>query len=511
MLLSLILSSLVFIPSIILHFQGREKAALWTLLLAAFVLRMMMIDLDPYLHDWDERFHAAVAKNMMQYPFKPMLRLEALLPYKVEDWCCNHIWLHKQPLFLWQMALSMKVFGIHTLALRLPNVLMGTFMVYCIYRIAKIWTNHSGTAYLAAILSAAAYFPLELCAGMMPLEHNDLMMGGYVTASIWAFCEYTQQRSWKWALLVGIMVGCAVLVKWLTGLLIFGGWGIYLLIRHQNRLQVTAYMHFLAACLLSAVLILPWQIYISNVFPLESAASYAYNYKHIFEDLGHSGTVISHVGYMVKIYSGGLFLGLMMIGMSRTFREKMDRDLSWVMLAMFSVVYGFFSLIVATKIAGLTFPVFAIGMIWIAMGVQFLDQRSRSWRVKIPPIAAKLLLVCCVWGLVLYAMQPTRMANSRKPDDPGRNAKLHNTAIYRQLNDFVAPDEIVLNCKAFEDTEVRFWQPNNAYDWYPSAKRVDSLLSQGYKLVAFKSFNDQRLPEYLEQNPKVRILDLQLK
>ncbi|MDO8970662.1 MAG: hypothetical protein Q7U74_08245, partial [Saprospiraceae bacterium] len=220
---------------------------------------------------------------------------------------------------------------------------------------------------------------------------------------------------------------------------------------------------------------------------------------------------ISHVGYMVKIYSGGLFLGLMIVGMSRTFRDKMDRDLSWVMLAMFSVVYGFFSLIVATKIAGLTFPVFAIGMIWIAMGVQFLGQRSRTWRVHIPPIAAKLLLVCCVWGLVLYAMQPTRMANSRKPDDPGRNAKLHNTAIYRQLNDFVAPDEIVLNCKAFEDTELRFWQPNNAYDWYPSAKRVDSLLSQGYKLVAFKSFNDQRLPEYLEQNPKVRVLDLQLK
>jgi hypothetical protein len=259
------------------------------------------------------------------------------------------------------------------------------------------------------------------------------------------------------------------------------------------------------------VIFLPWQWYIRTAFPIESAASYAYNYKHIFEDLGHPGTALSHFSFMTTLYSGGLFLAFMVLGAFRAFRENMGKSMSLVMLAMFAVVYGFFSFVVATKIAGLTFPVAAIGLIWIAIGVQFLIERSGKWSTKMPSIAANALNTLYLFGLVLYAFQPSRMANARKPDDPGRNAKLNNTDIYRKLQAYVAPDEIVLNCKAFEDTELRFWQPNNAYDWYPSEERVDSLLNHGYKLAAFKSFNNQILPEYLEQNPSVRIIDLQLK
>jgi len=511
MLLQVLLSSLIFIPSIVLHKQGKEKFALWSLLLAAFGIRMMMIGLDPYLHDWDERFHATVAKNMMNYPFRPMLRLEAVLPYNVEDWWNNYVWLHKQPLFLWQMALSMKIFGVNTLALRLPNVMMGTCSVYWIYRIAIIWTRRIQTAFIAALLFAASYYSLELCSGLMPLEHNDLMMGGYVTASIWAFCEYTENRSWQWALLVGIFVGCAILVKWLTGLLVFGGWGVFLYVRRADFHAVSVYNHFLGAVIISIAIFLPWQWYISVAFPVESAASYAYNFKHIFEDLGHPGTVLSHFSYMVIGYSGGLFLVFMVLGARFAFHDGLTKGMSLVMLAMFAMVYGFFSLVVATKIAGLTFPVSAIGFIWIALGVQYLVDQSSRWTMKMPLIAAKPLSALVLFSLVLYAYQPGRILNARKPDDPGRNAKLNNTEVYCKLQSFVTPDEIILNCKAFEDTELRFWQPNNAYDWYPSAQKVDSLLNHGYKLAAFKSFNEQILPDYLEQNPLVRKIELQLK
>jgi hypothetical protein len=91
-----------------------------------------------------------------------------------------------------------------------------------------------------------------------------------------------------------------------------------------------------------------------------------------------------------------------------------------------------------------------------------------------------------------------------------RISKIHNTEIYRQLDKYVTPDEIILNRKSFEDTEVRFWQPNNAYHWYPKQPQVDSLLNLGYKLVAFKDHNDQGLPDYISQNPRIRVIDLQL-
>ena len=99
---------LLFLPSLYFFYSGKDKYALWLLLLASAMVRLVIIQLDPFLHDWDERFHAVVAKNMMQYPFQPMIRLNAILPYDVNQWCCNYIWVHKQPLFLWQMALSMR-------------------------------------------------------------------------------------------------------------------------------------------------------------------------------------------------------------------------------------------------------------------------------------------------------------------------------------------------------------------------------------------------------------------
>ena len=51
---------------------------------------------------------------MMEDPFKPMLIKNPLFPYHYGDWWNCHIWVHKQPLFLWQMALSMKIFGVST-------------------------------------------------------------------------------------------------------------------------------------------------------------------------------------------------------------------------------------------------------------------------------------------------------------------------------------------------------------------------------------------------------------
>ena len=70
------LTAIAFLPSILLWSVGKEKYALYALLLAALVLRLVITSLDPYLNEWDERFHAVVAKNMMQYPLKPMIRLE---------------------------------------------------------------------------------------------------------------------------------------------------------------------------------------------------------------------------------------------------------------------------------------------------------------------------------------------------------------------------------------------------------------------------------------------------
>lgn len=218
----LITALLLFGFSGILFYKGVEKWALVLLFLAAFLLRMCMISLDPFLNKWDERFHALVAKNMMEHPFMPMLRKDAILPFNYGDWSGNHIWLHKQPFFLWQMAMSLKVFGINEFAVRFPGALMGAIQILFIYRIGKLVLNNQ-TGYLSALLFAGSYFQLQQTSGLIGMDQNDIAFGFYTIASIWALIEFNYSHKKYWILLIGLFSGIAILNKWLTGLLVYAG------------------------------------------------------------------------------------------------------------------------------------------------------------------------------------------------------------------------------------------------------------------------------------------------
>jgi len=124
--------SIVSVP--FFEFRKHKTPALVLLVLGALFIRLFISFMDPFLHGWDEQFHALVAKNLMNDPFKPLLLKDPLLPYSYKNWTENHIWLHKQPLFLWQIALSFKLFGPTEFALRLPSILMSTFVIVFIYK-----------------------------------------------------------------------------------------------------------------------------------------------------------------------------------------------------------------------------------------------------------------------------------------------------------------------------------------------------------------------------------------
>ena len=106
------------------------------LVLAGFLLRIFAAS-DPFLHEWDERYHALVAKNMMENPFKPMLYKTPLLDYDYKSWSSNHIWLHKQPVPLWLMSLSLKTFGLSAFSLRIPSILCSTLGILLMFFVGK--------------------------------------------------------------------------------------------------------------------------------------------------------------------------------------------------------------------------------------------------------------------------------------------------------------------------------------------------------------------------------------
>ena len=311
--ISLLFCSCFYIISLYFQFKKENtKLAFISLFIGTLLLRLLFTTLDPYLADWDERFHALVSKNLMDYPLKPMLRVKPILPYNVEAWCCNHIWVHKQPLFLWQIAISMKFFGVNTIALRLPSALMATIMVLFVYDIGKFWTQNQVIAFIAAFLYSMNSSFMEIIAGNLALDHNDMAFIFYVTGSIWAFSKYSNNQTYKWAIVVGFFVGCAILNKWLTGFLVYSGWGLASLLNKEDRTNRQFYLHIFASMIVSFLIFVPWQIYISYVFPTETEASYKHNTLHIFDDLGHKGTIFYHFKTAIEVYQKvGIFFILL--------------------------------------------------------------------------------------------------------------------------------------------------------------------------------------------------------
>lgn len=505
----LIVGGFPLIVSFYLFFWTEKRRwSIFFLFMGSFTLRLAMISLDPFLHNWDERFHALVSKNMIENPFVPMLRTNPILPYDYKDWCCNHIWVHKQPLFLWQAALSMKLFGINEMAFRLPSALMGALSTYFTFSIIKFWTKNSTIAYIAGFMFSFSFFQLEMTSGRIGLEHNDIAFAFYVTASFWAFCRYLNNKKWNNAILIGLFVGAAILNKWLTGLLVFGVWALFLLFTPSERQKQKNYIHLILSIIAAIIVFLPWQIYISYSFPIESAWEYEFNRKHIFEALdGHSGSIFYHIKQIQYLYGKWLIPIFIAIGTYYTYK-KHKTILSLSFIASIIVIYTFFS-VVATKMPAFTFAVSSLIYGILSIGIYYFSITIASY-FKIEKLQ-KIFLTLLILFITSFTFHPKDIAGYRNIKNEERDKKLNNTKIFKNIEKDISEQYVILNCKSFEDTELMFYQNCNAYHWYPPEEEFKQLLKKGYKIAVFKNHNNQILPPYISTHPDILFLDFELK
>ena len=146
--------------------------ALILIMLCGLILRLYTSS-DLFLHTWDERYHALVAKNLMDNPLLPTLYNNPVLPYDFQNWTENHIWVHKQPFPLWTMAMSMSLFGVNEIALRLPSIILTTLGIGITFQIAKsLFNNRVGI--IAAFLYSIHGLIIEVTAGRVTTDHTDV-------------------------------------------------------------------------------------------------------------------------------------------------------------------------------------------------------------------------------------------------------------------------------------------------------------------------------------------------
>lgn len=497
--------------SIFAYTRGKDKWVYILIFTSSLLVRLYYSNQDKYLHDWDERYHALVAKNLIKDPLKPVLRKDAVLPYDYKEWWGNHIWLHKQPLFLWQMAASMKIFGVNEFAVRIPSAILCALLTLILYRMG-ILLHRKVAGLSASLLFCFSFFSIEQSTGAIGMDHNDIATTFYISASLWALFEYYCSRKFKWLLLIGILSGMAILVKWLIGLLVYGCWALCFTIYENKNTYFIEIKRMMISFGIAILVFLPWQLYSFHHFPTEAFYEFNFNRQHLTTVVeSHTGSNLFYLNSIFDHY-GALGVPMILLGLIALWRATLESRYKILLLSSVAIPYVFFSLISSTKTIGYVFyiaPFFlfisALSVEWI---INIVDEKYGQIVKNISLIL--LIITVCFFSFKYETLRIFHTRGISNYNWENKKNKVHNTQIYKSLDDYLQGDYVVLNCKGMEDVEAMFYSNQNVYSWWPSEYQIDSLQLKGYKIAAFKDHGNQILPDFIVNNPDIVIIDMDL-
>lgn len=498
----IVLSGFVsLVLSLFFFYSEKKKLSVSFLVLFAFLTGLLMASLDPFLNIWDERFHALVAKNMMDHPFKPMLYKNPVIDMDYNNWDRYHIWLHKQPLFLWQIALSFKIFGVTEFALRLPNAILFALVVYAAYRSGKLLAGER-VGYIAGLLFISCYFILNLLAGRQAVDHSDFSFMVYVSLSIWSLMEYTYSGKKYWVVWIGVFSGLAMLCKWVVGLLVYFVWFVFQVQGKRIRQLITWPM--VTSVFITLLIALPWQFYIFYKFPAEAALTYQYNLRHFHEALdGQTGQFFFHFSIFDLLY-GSLSSFFLVPGFAALYKNSGSRKMVIALISMFLIVYLFFSL-ATTKMPAYTIIVSLPVMLAFAALLDYTG--SYIEKAGIPDIGKKIVLAVIVFLFIIVRFDFKSLKEHHFPwkDEYSYSSMLYyNRQIFKELD--LPGNTVIFNVRGHHYIESMFYTGLTSYHMMPLEEHYHFLKEKGYGMALFKPV-DQELPEWMAGKTDIIIID----
>jgi 4-amino-4-deoxy-L-arabinose transferase-like glycosyltransferase len=493
--------SALLIFAVVFHAFKRDSYAIFSLVAAALCLYLYSAALDPFLNVWDERFHALVAKNMMKHPLRPTLYDDPVVNMAYDQWDRYHIWVHKQPLFMWQIALSFQIFGINEFSLRLPNALLCTSMVYACYRSGKLMGSVNAGFY-AAVLMATSFYSMQLVSGAYGLDQNDAAFMAYVSLSLWAWIEYLQARKTFWLIVVGLLSGFAILCKWLPGLLVYLGWFVYVL--KQDGWEWKKYKDIARAFLITSLVFIPWQLFILLKYPTEAAASYAFNRKHIFEALdGHTGNFLFHFLKMNELY-GNLVLLLILPALYLFYLTATRKPIVISLLVDLISVYLFFSF-VETKMN--SFTIIAILPVFLALGFLIDFLAGLILRLRwMPVFIGRIILISSLLLMSYMRFDPDLVEDLHgisAHEYAEADLLSYNKDVFQKLK--LPSNAVLFNVKGRHYIEAMFYTGLPAYNFIPSEGQCLDMYKK-HRIIALFNPRDSVLPDYLANDKRLLLI-----
>jgi 4-amino-4-deoxy-L-arabinose transferase-like glycosyltransferase len=142
----------------------------------------------------------------------------------------NSITVDKPPASLWVMALSVKIFGLHSWSILAPQALEGVASVGLLYATVRRWFSPG-----AALLSGAVLALTPVATLMFRFNNPDALLVLLLVAGAYATVRAMETASTRWLVFVGFLVGSGFLVKMLQAFLVVPAFALVYLLAAPAR------------------------------------------------------------------------------------------------------------------------------------------------------------------------------------------------------------------------------------------------------------------------------------
>ncbi len=241
----------------------------------------------------------------------------------------NFITVDKPPASLWVMDLSVRLFGLSSWSILVPQALEGMAAVALLYAAVRRVSTPTAGLLAGAILAATPVATL-----IFRFDNPDALLVLLMTAAAYATVRATERASARWLMLAGALIGFAFLTKMLQGLLVVPGLGAaYLVAAPTTPWRRVGH---LTAALGTMIVAAGWWIALVELWPAGSRPyiggsngnsilelTFGYNGLGRLDGTSNNGNVSGRTGG----FSSG------QTGLTRLFGTEMGAQISWLLPA----------------------------------------------------------------------------------------------------------------------------------------------------------------------------------
>ncbi|WP_433528696.1 glycosyltransferase family 39 protein [Micromonospora sp. CA-263727] len=244
----------------------------------------------------------------------------------------NSITVDKTPASLWLMALSIRLFGLNSWALLVPQALCGVATVGLLYATVRRWYGPAAGLLAGAVLAVTPVATL-----MFRFNNPDALLVLLLVAAAYATVRALETASTRWLMLAGALVGFGFLTKMLQAFLVLPVFAAVYLVAAPTTLGRRIRQVLLAG--LAVVVAAGWWVAAVELVPASarpyiggSQSNSVLELTLGYNGLGRiTGNEVGSVGGGGGPGGGGPFSG--QAGLLRMFTDRVGGQISWLLPA----------------------------------------------------------------------------------------------------------------------------------------------------------------------------------